>query len=82
MCKAAKVSILLHDFRRSAVRNMIRAGIAEKVAMRIRGHKTRAVFDRYNIDCKDDLEDAAQKLEIRRKLATGGATIEQQSVTR
>lgn len=81
MCKAAKVSILLHDFRRSAIRNMIRAGVKEKVAMRISGHKTRAVFDRYDIDSEDDLADAAQKLEIRRKLVTEGATIEQQSVT-
>ena len=53
---------LFHDYRRTAVRDLIRAGVPQSIAMTITGHKTDAVFRRYNITSDDDKREALSKL--------------------
>jgi integrase len=55
--------LIVHDLRRSAIKNLMKAGVNEKVAMAISGHKTRAVFDRYHIVDETDVLEAMRKVQ-------------------
>jgi integrase len=69
-----KPTRLVHDLRRTAVRNLVRAGVSDHVARSISGHLTRSIFDRYDIVAERDLTDAAQRLDahVREKRTTNG----------
>ena len=64
-CKRAGVPTRIpHDFRRTAVRNLERAGVPRSVAMKLTGHKTEAVYRRYAIVCEADLTEGLKKLAV------------------
>jgi hypothetical protein len=63
-CQAAGVpGLLFHDLRRTAVRHLRRAGVAESMIMKITGHRTRRVFERYNITDQTDTIEAEKTAE-------------------
>jgi len=62
MAGRLRAGLTIHDLRRSAVRNLIRAGVSRTVAMAISGHKTEHVFERYNITDSSDVRAALEKV--------------------
>ena len=60
--KAGNPGAWFHDLRRSAVRNMERAGVSRSVAMKVTGHKTESIYKRYAIADVVSLEEGLKKL--------------------
>jgi integrase len=84
-CQASGVpGLLFHDLRRTAVRNLRRAGVAESVIMKITGHRTRGVFERYNITDQSDTFEAGKMAEefLNRAHALESSQISSQSKRR
>ncbi len=65
------VGRIVYDFRRTAVRNLERAGVARSIAMKLTGHKTESVYRRYAIVAEQDLREGVAKLA---RGTTGGQT--------
>jgi site-specific recombinase XerD len=65
--------LTVHDMRRTAARNLRRAGVSEGVIMKIGGWKTRSIFDRYNIISTEDMREGLAELEKREEEAAGRA---------
>jgi integrase len=79
-CNAAGVpGLLFHDLRRSAARNLPRAGVAEGVIMKIGGWKTRSVFERYAIVSQSDIRDEMTALEAGQQREKAKAAREQKA---
>jgi integrase len=81
-CEAAGVpGRIVHDFRRTAVRNMERAGVPRSVATKITGHRTESVYRRYAIVSDADLRDAAARLGVRVQPESGVLAIDRRPVS-
>lgn len=64
-CEAAGIPDMIpHDFRRTAVRNLERAGVSRSAAMKLTGHKTESVYRRYTIVSESDLVEGVRKLAV------------------
>jgi integrase len=76
-CSKSEIEGLwFHDLRRSFVTNARRRGVGESVVMKVTGHKTRAVFDRYNVIDDSDIQAAARCIEIGREQELAEASAE------
>lgn len=76
LCDTAGLAGLrFHDLRRTALTNMVRAGIPEKVAMEVSGHRTRRTFERYNIVSGRDVQEVGQKMENYLSTVTVSVTV-------
>ena len=69
--RAGLDNLKFHDLRRSGVRNLSRSGVPEAIIMAITGHRTRSMFDRYNVTSEADLDDAAKRVRAYRDARKG-----------